>query len=289
MSDPRHVIARKALGQHFLHDEGILERIGALAAPEAGSGIVEIGPGTGNLTAHLLTHGCKLIAIERDRRLPAVLVERFGDQVEVMRADATKVDYASLLGREDLGPAPVVVGNLPYNVGTEILFRTLDSAVRARRLIFMLQREVALRLVAQPGTSAYGLLTIKVGIRANVKIALRVRPGAFAPPPRVESAVIVVEPLATLRYEVPSYQRLCRLLDAGFGLRRKTLTNALKNRLQLAPDDVRACLTAMGLDPRSRAETLSIAQWAELATALDPLIPANTTGNRQRKSRRKSA
>jgi 16S rRNA (adenine1518-N6/adenine1519-N6)-dimethyltransferase len=286
VSDWSQVVARKALGQHFLHDERVLARIADLAKPEPGSGLLEIGPGTGNLTAHLVKHGSPLIAVERDRRLPALLQERFGDSIEVMRADATKVDYERLLRREQLGPAPVVVGNLPYNVGTEIMFRVLQGPLRPKRIVFMLQREVALRLVANPSTSAYGLLTIKVGIRADVKLALRVRPGAFTPPPRVESAVVVIEPLAQLRHKVPSYERLCLLLNAGFGLRRKTLSNALRNRLGIDVEPIREALQSLDVDVRSRAETLSIAQWAALATALDPHIPANATGRRARKPRK---
>ncbi len=296
MNDRVDVTPRKALGQHFLHDNGVLDRIARLAMPEEASGLLEIGPGTGNLTERLLAHGCPVVAIERDRRLPDVLAERFdgagGDRLDVVRADATRVDYGSLLRDERLGPRPVVVGNLPYNAGTEILFSVLQSPVRPARMVFMLQREVALRLVAAPSTSAYGLLTVKVGIRADVKVALRVRPGAFKPPPRVESAVIVVEPLAEPRHPVPSLKRLFRLLDAGFGQRRKTLTNALRNGLKIPTATVREALVALSVDERSRAEALSIAQWAALATRLDPHVPAKPPhghGSGRSKGRRASS
>ncbi len=275
------VAPRKSLGQHFLHDENVLARIAALATPAADSGLLEIGPGTGNLTAFLLEHGRPLVAIERDRRLPEVLAERFGDGLEVMRADAVRVDYGHLLGRADMGPSPVVVGNLPYNVGTQILFAVIESRVRPARIVIMVQREVAKRIVADPGTSAYGLLTVKIGMRADARIALRVRPGAFHPPPKVESAVLVIEPLAEPRHPVPGLDRLGMLLDAGFGQRRKTLANALRNGLGIAGDHTRAALAELGLDARSRAEVLSIRHWAALANLLDPHIPEHATGRRR--------
>lgn len=287
MSEWTHIAPRRALGQHFLHDERVLRRITELATPQPGSGLLEIGPGTGNLTEHLLAHQCPLIAIERDRRLPAVLAARFDDRVEVVRADATRLDYAPFLAAERLGPEPVVVGNLPYNVGTEILFRVLESTVPAARMVFMLQREVAQRLVAAPSTSAYGLLTVKVAMRADVQLVMRIRPGAFAPPPKVESAVVVVQPLSRLRFDVPSYEGLCALLDAGFGLRRKTLVNALRNRLKIPAEAVRDALCAQGLDPRSRAETLGLQQWAALTVHLHPYLsdadrarPGRSKGNK---------
>lgn len=271
----------KALGQHFLHDESVLARIAALAEPADGSGLIEIGPGTGNLTAHLLDFGVPLLAIERDRRLPALLTERFGDRLEILRDDAVRADYDLLLGRPDMGAHPVVVGNLPYNVSTQILFAVMQAERRPRRIVFMVQLEVARRLVASPGTSAYGLLTVKIGIAANVRIALRVRPGAFTPPPKVESAVVVIEPLAEPRFPVPSLERLSRLLNAGFGQRRKTLSNALRNGLGIDADATRAALLAVSMDARSRAEALSIEQWAALAGLLDDHLPATQMPGRR--------
>ncbi len=286
MSQWSNVIARKALGQHFLHDEHVLGRIAELATPQQDSGLLEIGPGTGNLTAHLLDHGRPLVAVERDRRLPPLLEQRFGDRIEVVRADAARVDYERLLRHPKLGPSPVVVGNLPYNVGTEILMRVMQSPEPPLRMVFMLQREVAMRLVASPSTSAYGLLTVKVGIRADVKAALRVRPGSFSPPPRVQSVVVVVQPLPSMRYDIVSYDNLCVLLNAGFGLRRKTLANALRSRLGIQGDVVREGLAEIGLDARSRAEALSIEQWAKISTHLDSHIPVAKTSRQARRSRR---
>ena len=273
--DATTIAPKKALGQHFLHDQTVLARIAALARPEPGSGLVEIGPGTGNLTEHLIARaeGAKIAVVERDRRMPDVLRARFGaDALVIEEGDAVTVDYAALIAEHGLGEAPVIVGNLPYNAGVPILFSTL--AARPKRIIVMLQREVALRLAAKEGSKAYGQVSVKVQLLADVRIAFKVGRGAFSPPPKVMSAVLVLTPLAKLRHEVPSKKRLWRLLEAGFGQRRKTLARALSNTLKLPKELVQAELVALGFPPTARAEQLDLASWATLATRLDQaLVP----------------
>ncbi len=261
--------ASKALGQHFLHDQRVLEKIAAFAKPPAGSGLLEIGPGTGNLTEWLLAHGAPFITIERDRRMLKPLRERLGEDFELIHGDAAKIAYGPLLRRVEMGPAPVVVGNLPYNAAVPILFRLLEADPGPARIVIMLQKEVARRLAATASTSEYGQLSVKVQMVADVRVLLRVGRGAFAPPPKVESAVVALTPLATWRHEVPHKGRFTRLLVAGFGQRRKTLARALHNNLGLAPATVHDALVSIGHDHRARAEALSVAEWAALASALE--------------------
>ena len=279
------VQARKALGQHFLHDTRVLQRIAALAAPVAGSGLLEIGPGTGNLTALLLEHGVTLRAIEKDRRCVEVLRAEFGARLDLREADATRVDWAELLGEATMGPAPVVVGNLPYNVAAPILFGLLESSVRPQRIVVMLQREVADRLLAGPGSSAYGQPSVKVQMVADVRLGLRVGRGAFTPAPRVDNAVVVIEPLAAPRFPVPDIRRFGRLVAAGFGQRRKTLANALSNGLGIDGDVVRAALTGLDLDERVRGEALSVERWAALCRSLDAVLIDAQRPKRERRIR----
>ena len=259
--------AKKSLGQNFLHDQGVLNRIADLSAPEAGSGLIEIGPGTGNLTAHLLERlpaDWPLDAIERDRRMIPLLAERFGDRVRVTEADAADVDWPALL--EPLGPRPVVVGNLPYYAALPILFAVLEA--KPARMVFMVQKEVAERLVAKPSTPAQGQISVKIQMAADIRLAFKVGSGAFTPAPNVDSAIIVLQPLATPRYPICDAKRFSALVTAGFSLRRKTLVNALGNALRIPGETVRAALTAMAVDERIRAEALTLPQWAALSLHL---------------------
>lgn len=267
--------AKKSLGQNFLHDQGVLGRIAELARPQPGSGLIEIGPGTGNLTAHLLQHlppDTTLQVIERDRRMQAVLAERFGARVQVTEADAADVDWPALLA--PLGPRPVVVGNLPYYAALPILFAVLEA--RPAKMVFMVQKEVADRFVAKPSTPAQGQVSVKIQMLADVRQAFKVGPGAFTPAPTVDSAVVVLEPLAAPRFPLPDYPRFSALVTAGFALRRKTLVNALGNAAGLPGDVVRAALEAIGVDVRIRAEALTLPQWSSLAQQLDPALVAKT-------------
>lgn len=262
------VHAKKSLGQNFLHDQHVLARIADLAVPQGTTGVVEVGPGTGNLTAHLLERipeGQTLQAIERDRRLLPILAEKFGARLELTEADAAEVDWPALLHKQ--GQMPVVVGNLPYYAAIPILFAALEA--RPSRLVFMLQKEVAERLAAKPGTAENGQIAIKIQMMADVQLAFKVGRGAFTPAPKVESAIVVLTPLAEPRFPLPNRAAFDKLVTAGFALRRKTLVNALQLGLQLPGEQVRAVLEQMGVDVRVRAEVLTLQQWAQLTTALE--------------------
>jgi 16S rRNA (adenine1518-N6/adenine1519-N6)-dimethyltransferase len=265
---------RKSLGQHFLHDQNILRRIAAFATPPAGSGLVEVGPGQGALTEHLLALGAPLVAVERDDRLPALLAERFGAGLRVISADAAQLDWTALLADPALGPQPVLVGNLPYNVGAAIVMAALQARRPPSRIVVMLQREVAERMCAPPGSRAYGLLSVHTQWRAEAQRLLRVGPGAFRPPPKVESAVIALTPRPHPAAAGVDAGAFDRVVGAGFGQRRKTLARALRNGLGLPLAETQGALAALALRPDARAEQLDLAAWAALTTALAPLLPA---------------
>jgi 16S rRNA (adenine1518-N6/adenine1519-N6)-dimethyltransferase len=258
--------AKKSWGQHFLADPAVLDEIAALAAPPAGQPVVELGAGLGHLTARLAARGARVVAVERDRDMARVLRAELGDRIELVEADAVRVDWAAVADR--LGVERVTVaGNLPYHLTSPILFALLDRAERIGRATLLLQREVAERLASAPGTRNHGLLSVLLQREAEVRVERRVPPGAFLPPPRVESALL------TARFRTPpgapvDPALLRRLVKAGFGKRRKTLVNALE-AARLAPEEaLRAALARASVDPRRRGETLSVAEWEALARAL---------------------
>lgn len=256
---------RRALGQHFLRDAGIARAIVDLVAPAARDLVVEIGPGEGALTAELARRPGPVTALEIDRALAARLRERFPD-VEVLEADARAWDYGAL--RAPAGGRVLVVGNLPYSVGTKILI----SLVRAHEVIaemaLMLQREVAERVAAEPGGKDYASLSILCQLHWEVRLALRVPPGAFRPPPKVESAVLHLRALPETRVPLADEHRFEAVVRAAFAQRRKTLANALAGGLGIAAQTARAAAEAVGIDPRRRAETLAISEFARLAARL---------------------
>jgi 16S rRNA (adenine1518-N6/adenine1519-N6)-dimethyltransferase len=258
--------AKKSWGQNFLTDAAILDEIAALAAPPAGEPVVELGAGLGHLTVRLVARGARVLAVERDRDMVKVLRAELADRIELVEADAVRVDWAAVADR--LGVARVTVaGNLPYHLTSPILFSLLDGAERIARATFLVQREVAERLAAGPGTKNFGLLSVLLQREAEVRVARRVPPGAFLPPPRVESAVL------TARFRPPSgapvdVALLRKLVKAGFALRRKTLSNALESARLAPPERMAAALAAAAIDPRRRGETLTVAEWEELARAL---------------------
>jgi 16S rRNA (adenine1518-N6/adenine1519-N6)-dimethyltransferase len=257
--------AKKSWGQNFLGDESILDDIARLAAPGPGERVVELGAGLGHLTVRLLARGAQVTAVERDRDMARVLRGELGDRVELLEADAARLDYAAL-GR---GRPLSVVGNLPYHLTSPILFDLLDQAGQVVRAVFLLQREVAERLAAQPGEKDWGILSVFLQREAEVTVERIVPPGAFFPPPRVHSAVIqvVFRPPAP-EAAVTDPARFRALVKAGFAQRRKTLGNALKGARLLPPAALAAVLEAAGVDPARRGETLRIEEWARLERAL---------------------
>ena len=266
----REVIARhglsasKALGQNFLFDEQLLDRIAAIPGDLSGKQVLEIGPGPGGLTRALLRAGARVTAIEMDPRcLPALaeLEDAFPGQLTVIHGDAMKLDHAELMG----GEAFEVVANLPYNVGTALFVRWLsgeDWPPLWTGLTLMFQQEVAQRIVAAPGSSAYGRLAVLAQWRGEAKLAMKVHRSAFTPPPKVMSAIVHVAP--GQMPEGVSAKRLEKLTEAAFGQRRKMLRQSLKG----VPGAVEA-MDALGIDPQRRAETLSVGEFVALARHLD--------------------
>jgi 16S rRNA (adenine1518-N6/adenine1519-N6)-dimethyltransferase len=247
---------RKRFGQHFLTDRHYLERIAGAIDAKPGESIVEIGPGTGALTAELARVVEPLHVIEIDRDLAAGLAVRFpGTKVVVHQADALEFDFAQL-------PAPLrVVGNLPYNVSTPILFRMARITARLRDCVFMLQKEVVERMIAGAGTPEYGRLSVMLQYRFAMDLALRVPPGAFTPPPKVDSAVVRMKPLGEDRARARDEERFAAIVAAAFSQRRKTLRNAAR-ALVTEEDFAKA-----GIDAGRRGETLGVAEFIALADA----------------------
>jgi 16S rRNA (adenine1518-N6/adenine1519-N6)-dimethyltransferase len=243
---------RKRFGQHFLHQRQVLERIVNAVAPSKDDCIVEIGPGEGALTRPLLDKVAKLEVIELDRDLASNLAAAFPPwKLTVHCADALGFDFARF-------PAGMrVVGNLPYNVSTPLLFHLARYADRVRDMHFMLQREVVERMVAAPSTPAYGRLSVSLQTRFRMKKLFSVSPGAFRPPPKVESAVVRMLPLETSARADTDAELLADILRRAFSARRKTLRNALG----LAPQD----WAALDIDPGLRPEALSPAQYVRIA------------------------
>jgi 16S rRNA (adenine1518-N6/adenine1519-N6)-dimethyltransferase len=255
---------RRALGQHFLRDAGIARAIVDLIAPTATDLVVEIGPGEGALTGELARRGGRVIALEVDGALAAGLRPRFPG-VEVVEADARGWDYGTLVAPP--GGRVLVAGNLPYSVGKPILMALVAARTAIDGMALMLQREVAERVAAPPGSRVYGSLSV-TQLYADVVVAMRVPPGAFRPPPKVESAVLTLWPLPAPRVNVGDEQGFHTLVRAAFAQRRKTLANALAAGLGRPAEALRPAIESAGIDPSRRAETLTIAEFAELARRL---------------------
>ena len=245
---------RKRFGQHFLTDRHYLDRVARAIDPRPDDTMVEIGPGTGLLTAELLKVVRHLHVIEIDRDLAADLRSRYApESLAVHEGDALDFDFATL--PEDLR----VVGNLPYNVSTPILFRIAEYAGRIRDGSFMLQREVVDRMVAAPDTADYGRLSVMLQYRFEMEMILKVPPGAFTPPPKVDSAVVRMRPLPAPRRRALDEGHFARLVAAAFSQRRKTLRNAAR---ALVAEEA---FEAAGIDPVRRGETLSVAEFISLS------------------------
>ena len=263
----REVIARhglsasKALGQNFLLDRQLLARIAAIAGSLEGQRVYEVGPGPGGLTRALLDAGALVTAVERDRRCIPALKElhgQFGDRLSVVEADALRVDE-----RELVGCGAHVVANLPYNIGTALLLKWLsgDWPPWWRSLTLMFQKEVAQRIVASPGSDAYGRLSVAAQWRSKPRLAMSLSRSAFVPPPKVTSAVVHIIPSDQPEGVDPKV--IERLTEAAFGQRRKMLRSSLKN-VAGAID----AAESLGIDPQRRAETVSVEGWVKLARAL---------------------
>lgn len=256
MSITRHR-ARKRFGQHFLHDRRIIDRLLEAINPRPGELLVEVGPGQGALTLPLLRRLGRLEAVELDRDLAAYLTESCvaeGD-LRLHNRDALTFDFGALAGK---GQRLRVVGNLPYNISTPLLFHLLTRADVIEDMHFMLQREVVIRLAAKPGNKDYGRLSVMAQFYCRVEPLFIVKPGAFIPPPKVDSMVVRLRPhRPSLAPEIP-HAALSQLVSRAFSQRRKTLANALKGLLASAE------LEALEVHPQQRPETVSLEQYLAL-------------------------
>ncbi len=252
--------ARKRFGQHFLHDRAVVRRIVDAVAPRPGDLIVEVGPGRGALTFPLLESGCELHAVEIDRDLAAMLHEQVVNHpnLTVHEADALEIDLARL------APPPRrlrVIGNLPYNISTPLVFRLLAALPRVADMHLMLQWEVVERMASEPGTGAYGRLGVMVQLDCEVERILRVGSGAFSPVPRVESAVVRLRPRPRAALDPAGRDRFAAIVRTCFSKRRKTLRNALRGLCD------ESTIAAADLDPRSRPEVLTVGDFVRLTHA----------------------
>ena len=256
---------RRALGQHFLRDGAIARAIVDLAGPGPNDLVVEIGPGAGALTGELARRAGRVIALEVDRELIPRLRSRFAG-VEVLEADARTWDYGA--ARAPAGGRVLVVGNLPYSVSKPIVMALVGARTALASMVLTLQREVAERLAAPPGSKTYGSLSVLTQLYCDVEVALHVPPGAFRPPPKVESAVVRLTPLPEARVDVGDQRWFHAVVRAAFSQRRKIVVNALATSLQRPIEEIRQAAYAAGIDPTGRAETLTIDDFARMASRL---------------------
>jgi 16S rRNA (adenine1518-N6/adenine1519-N6)-dimethyltransferase len=255
---------RKSLGQHFLHDSRALERIVDALQLTGTETVVEIGPGRGALTDRLLPRCRRLVLVEYDRALAQLLRDRYAavPSVTVVEADVLATDLGAAAG----GPY-VLVGNVPYYITTPILFHALQPT-RPERAVFLVQREVAERLAAPPGSRTYGALTVNVRAVATVELVARVPPGAFKPPPRVESAVVRITPVATPLVRPEEEAGFRTLVLELFGMRRKQMRRIVRSVAALDAERAEAVLREAGIDPDARPETLAPEAFAALLRVL---------------------
>ena len=252
--------AKKSLGQHFLHERGFVERIVLAVNPQPGDVLVEIGPGQGAITFPLLQRHGALTAIEFDRDLlqPLTTAAQPHGALTLIHANVLDVDFTELAAGRQLR----LVGNLPYNLSSPILFHVLDHAAVVQDMHFMLQKEVVDRMAAGPGSKVYGRLSVMLQAYCTVTALFTVPPGAFRPPPKVDSAVVRLVPRHPASIGIHDPARFAAVVRAAFGQRRKTLRNALQ-----AVCDADA-LHAAGIDPQARAEQLPVTDFVHLANTL---------------------
>jgi len=267
MSHPRHLLEsyeiypKKKLGQNFLYDPNSLRKIVDIARVETSDTILEIGPGTGSLTRTLADHAQQVISIEVDTRLMQLLEDECAayDNIHIHWGDVLKTDIGELVG-----DAPYkVVANLPYYITTAILQYLLEQPNKPQSLTVMMQKEVAERIVAKPGNMS--MLAVSVQFYGTPKIEMILKPQVFYPRPNIDSAVLQlqVEPQPTVN--TPDEKTFFKIVKAGFRLKRKQIKNSIGNALGMANEEAAALLTQAGIDPKRRAETLSLQEWATLA------------------------
>ncbi len=249
-------IPRKRFGQHFLHDKNIIQRIINTFDPTTGQHLVEIGPGRGALTLPLLEYDCLFDIIELDRDLIAFFETRSTEQFHVHQADALTFDFKSLVNHEE---QLRIIGNLPYNISTPLLFHLVLFAEHIQDMTFMLQKEVVDRMVALPSTSQYGRLSVMLQYYCEIKKIFNVSPHSFTPPPKVQSSIVHLIPHRTPPVEILNQNNFRTIVALAFSQRRKMLRNTLKTVFQAKE------MESMGINPEARAETLTLEDFAVLA------------------------
>jgi len=266
----RNLAPRKSLGQNFLIDSNVLKKIVEAGLVNAGDLVLEIGPGLGALTEFLLEQAGKVVAVEYDRGLFAILTERFRDcdRLQLFNQDIMDIDLVKLFASSELRLK--VVANLPYYITTPIIFKLVESGIDWERMVFLVQKEVAQRIVARPGTKEYGALTVMLNHYGKVEKVGNVSRTVFYPEPEVDSAIVGITPYQTREVKL-QYPRLSQLVQAAFQQRRKTILNALAvTGFFQSKDELGAFLKAQGIDPNRRGETLSVAEFQSIAEGLVP-------------------
>jgi len=255
----RHV-ARKRFGQNFLHDQQVIDRIIAAINPQPGDLLVEIGPGQAALTRPLLASGAELHLVELDRDLVAWLRDEFSSEprLAIHSCDALRADLSELTGNRPFR----LIGNLPYNISTPLIFHVLQWSELITDMHFMLQKEVVERMAAAPGSKTYGRLSVMTQFRAEVSRLFDVKAESFSPAPKVSSSIVRLRPFKQPPFDTGSFDNLQRVVTSAFSMRRKTLRNSLRDVL------TENQITAAGVNPGDRAEQLSLSQFAALARSL---------------------
>jgi 16S rRNA (adenine1518-N6/adenine1519-N6)-dimethyltransferase len=251
---------RKRFGQNFLHDQQVIDRIIASIAPKPSDLLLEIGPGEAALTKPLIESGAELHVLEIDRDLVARLTKKFAgtSNITIHSCDALRVDFSEISS----GRPFRLIGNLPYNISTPLIFHLLDWHELVIDMHFMLQKEVVDRMASGPGSKAYGRLSVMTQFRCNITPLFDVQPESFTPAPRVSSSIVRLQPLPGPPFDVGSEKNLGKVVAAAFSQRRKTLRNSLRSLFTAEQ------ILAAGIDPGQRAEQLSLSQFAALARSL---------------------
>ena len=258
-----HLKADKNLGQNFLVEESVVSRIAKAAELTPEDTVLEIGPGIGTLTQALAMTGASVVSVELDKRLLPVLKETVGayENVRVVQGDILKINILETVQAEPFK----VCANLPYYITTPIIMNLLEQKLPIERLVVMVQKEVAERMTASPGGREYGAVSVAMQYYTEPKIAFIVKAGSFLPAPKVDSAVLVCKKRSTPPVDVPDEKVFFKVAAAAFSVRRKMLTNSLKNMGGLTGEQVKAWLDRAGIDGKRRAETLSLEEFACLA------------------------
>lgn len=262
---------KKSLGQNLLIDNNILDKIVAQANVTEEDTVIEIGPGIGSLTQKLAQKAAKVVAVEVDERLEELLEETLAeyDNTEVIFGDALEVDFDSLVDGEYK-----IVANLPYYITTPIVMRLLEEHSDVEKIVFMVQKEVAERMVADPGGKDYGILSIGIQFHTRAEILFNVPPDVFIPQPKVHSSVVSLDILEEAPVDIHSKEFFFKIVNAGFQQRRKTIRNSLSKaaNINLSRDLVDQALASVDIDSRRRAEKLSLKQFAKLSNKIFALL-----------------